>query len=101
MFLFNYIESQKITKQGKREEIYRKYYPEWCIRELGGGNGNWLLTKHSDIIVNGRSCREFVLDYYNKQLLTKNLADKFCQDIENGNIQLQDIDNYYNSFNNF
>ena len=93
---YYYINAYSTTKQGKREEIYQKYYPEWHIRELGKGNGNWILTKQSNVIVNGIRCREFVLDHYGKQKLTENLSNKFRQDLENGNIQLQDIDNYNN-----
>ena len=55
----NFVESQSITVQGKANEIYKKYGKEWSIREQGGGNGNWLLTKKSDVLVDGKSYRDF------------------------------------------
>lgn len=83
-----FIEGKSILVQGKQSEIYQKYGKEWNIREQGKGNGNWLLTKNADIRVNGKSYRDFVLDHYNKCRLTKNLADKFRNDVENGVIKL-------------
>ena len=39
-----YVESESISVQGKRDEVFTHYGKEWNIREQGGGNGNWLLT---------------------------------------------------------
>ena len=36
-----YVESESMSVQGKRDEVYRRYGKEWNIREQGGGNGNW------------------------------------------------------------
>lgn len=83
-----YIESQSMTVQGKRDEIYKRYGKEWTISELGGGNGNWLLTKRSDVLVDGKSYRAFVLEYYGKSRLTQALVDKFTDDVTNGKIKL-------------
>ena len=83
-----YVESESMTVQGKRDEIYKRYGKEWNIREQGGGNGNWLLTKKSDVLVEGKSYRSFVLDYYGKSRLTKNLVNKFIEDVENGKVIL-------------
>lgn len=83
-----YIESDSRTVQGKRNEVYRKYGNEWNIRQQGGGNGNWLLTKKSDILVDGKSYRSFVLDHYGRSKLTENLANKFIDDLKSGVIQL-------------
>lgn len=66
----------------------KKYGKKWNIRKLGGGNGNWLLTKKSDILVDGKSYRSFVLEHYGKAKLTENLANKFREDLINGVIQL-------------
>ena len=44
-YIINFLESESIVEQGKEYEIYEKYGKEWKIRKLGGGNGNWLLTK--------------------------------------------------------
>lgn len=83
-----FIPSESMSVQGKRNEVYKKYSKEWNIREQGGGNGNWLLTKKSDILVNGKSYRSFVLDHYGKTRLTENLAKKFIEDLNSGVIQL-------------
>ena len=83
-----YIPSQEKRVQGKREEIYKKYGKDWDIRELGGGNGNWLLSKKSDVLVDGISYRDFVLDYYGRDKLTEKLVDKFREDVLNGRVKL-------------
>lgn len=83
-----YVDSESWHVQGKWCEMNKKYGKEWRISELGGGNGNWLLTKRSDVLVNGVSYREFVLEHYQKRALTKNLVDKFREDVENGKISL-------------
>lgn len=83
-----YVESESMSRQGKREEIYRKYGKEWNIREQGRGNGNWLLTKKSDVLVNGKSYRSFVLEHYSKSILTKKLVDRFREDVNNGEVKL-------------
>lgn len=84
----NFVESQSITVQGKANEIYKKYGKEWSIREQGGGNGNWLLTKKSDVLVDGKSYRDFVLEHYGKIRLTKNLVERFKEDLKNGKVKL-------------
>ena len=84
-----YVESESTTAQGKWDEIVKRYGKEWNIKPLGNGNGNWLLTKKSDVLVNGKSCRSFVLDHYGKSKLTKKLADKFRKDVESGEITIQ------------
>lgn len=84
-----YIESKSMSVQGKKSEIFKRYGKEWNIREQGGGNGNWLLTQKSDVLVDGKSYRDFVLNYYGKSKLTKNLADKFIEDVENNKIELE------------
>ena len=86
--LIEYIPSESMTTQGKRSEVYKMYGNEWNISEEGGGNGNWLLTKKSDVLVNGTSYRAFVLNHYGRSKLTKKLVDTFRKDVESGNIQL-------------
>lgn len=83
-----FIPSDSRTVQGKKAEVYKRYSNEWSIREQGGGNGNWLLTKKSDILVDGESYRSFVLAYYGRTKLTENLANKFIDDVMSGVIQL-------------
>ena len=41
-----YIPSESMSVQGKKDEIYKRYGKDWNIREQGGGNGNWLLTRN-------------------------------------------------------
>lgn len=84
-----YVESESRTVQGKKNEIYNLYGKEWAINEQGGGNGNWLLTKKSDVLVDGKSYREFVLDYYGRSRLTEKLVDKFREDVNNKKIDLE------------
>ncbi len=86
-----YIPSESMTVQGKKEEIYKKYGKEYHIQELGNGNGNYLLTKPSDVLVNGKSCRNFILDHYKKSKLTKKLVKKFKEDIKNNKINLNEL----------
>ena len=86
--IIRYIESESRSVKGKENEIYMKYDKEWHIEEKGKGNGNWLLTKSSDIMVDDVSYKEFVLDYYNRARLTRKLAERFIQDVESGIIQL-------------
>ena len=81
-FITNYI------SQGKKDEIYKRYWKYWNIREQGGGNGNWLLTRKSDVLVDGKSYRTFVLEHYGKSKLTAKLVDKFREDVANGKIKL-------------
>ena len=49
-----YIPSESMSVQGKKDEIYKRYGKDWNIREQGGGNGNWLLTRKSDVLVDGQ-----------------------------------------------
>ena len=75
-----YIPSESMSVQGKKDEIYKRYGKDWNIREQGGGNGNWLLTRKSD--------GTFVLEHYGKSKLTAKLVDKFREDVANGKIKL-------------
>jgi hypothetical protein len=79
-----YRPSESMSVQGKQDEIYKKYATEWSIKEQGKGNGNWLLTKKSDVLVDGRSYRGKVLEHYGKTRLTEKLVDKFREDIKSG-----------------
>ena len=66
-----FIPSESMSVQGKRDEVYKRYGKEWKIQEQGGGNGNWLLTKKSDVLVDGKSYRSFVLEHYGRSKLTE------------------------------
>lgn len=83
-----FIPSESMSVQGKRDEVYKRYGKEWKIQEQGGGNGNWLLTKKSDVLVDGKSYRSFVLEHYGRSKLTEKLADKFREDLASGAIKL-------------
>lgn len=82
----SYVESQSRKVQGKKGEICDQYGKEWKISELGGGHGNWLLTKNSDVLVNKISCREAVLEHYGRTRLTQKLCKQFENDIANRKI---------------
>lgn len=88
MMTINYVESESMSIQGKWDAIVKQYGKEWNIKPLGGGNGNWLLTKKSDVLVNGKSYRGFILDYYGRSKLTEKLFYKFKNDVENGKIKI-------------
>lgn len=83
-----YVKSDSKTVQGKWDTIVKQYGKEWFIKPLGGGNGNWLLTKKSDVQIDGKSYRNFILDHYGKCKLTKNLAAKFIDEVKNGKIKI-------------
>lgn len=80
--------ADSFTYPRKKDEIYKRYGKDWNIREQGGGNGNWLLTRKSDVLVDGKSYRTFVLEHYGKSKLTAKLVDKFREDVANGKIKL-------------
>lgn len=86
-----YIPPESRTVQGKESAIYKKYGKEWGIRPLGNGNGNFLLTKRSDIRIDGKSYRDAVLEHYHKSKLTKLLFDTFLSDLQSGNLSLDDL----------
>ena len=46
------------------------------------------LTRKSDVLVDGKSYRTFVLEHYGKSKLTAKLVDKFREDVANGKIKL-------------
>ena len=79
-----YIGSQSMKVQGKANDIYKKYGKEWNIKDLGFGN--WLLTKKSDVLVNGVSHRKKILERYHKTCLTRSLFERYCHDIETGKV---------------
>lgn len=83
-----YVASQSMSVQGSRDEIYKKYGKTWSIREQGKGNGNWLVTRKADVLVDGKSYRNFVLDHYGKSRLTEKLVNRFRDDVESGKIIL-------------
>ena len=83
-----YIESQSKTVQGKEAKIRRKYRKEWKITPLGSGNGNWQLSKNSDVLVDGVSYRDFVLEHYHENKLTRGLFEQFRKALEDGSIEL-------------
>lgn len=83
-----YVPADSMSVQGSKSEIFKKYGDKWNIKERGNGNGNWLLTRKSDVLVDGESYRTFVLDYYGRFKLTEKLVDKFREDVESGDVKL-------------
>lgn len=86
-----YQKSESMSVQGTWQSVKRRYGNSWHISEQGNGNGNWLLTRHADILVNGISCRNRVLTYYGKTRLSENLAYQFATDVKQGRIDLNDF----------
>ena len=84
----SYLPSESKTVQGKENEVFRKYGKDYYIRDLGKGNGNYLLTKQSDVLIDGKSYRDFVLDHYGRDKLTRKLAEKFINDLEQGKVKI-------------
>ena len=91
MHTISYRPSDSMSVQGSRDEVFRRYANEWHISEEGGGHGNWLLTKKADVLVDGKSCREFILDHYSRKKITDKLAEKFQSDLENGIITFEEL----------
>lgn len=82
-----YIEGDRIEVQGARNDIFKKHAKSgYRIKEHGNGNGNWLLVKKSDVTFYGKSCRKFVLKYYERKKLTEKLVNTFRKDYEEGKI---------------
>lgn len=81
-----YINSDQRTVQGKYDKVKKEYGKEWNIIPHGSGHGNWLLIKKSDVCINGKSCRDFVLKHYDTNRLTKSLAYRLYKDLEEGTI---------------
>lgn len=81
-----YIPSEHSEKQGSKSEIFKKYGKEWHIREQGSGNGNWLLTKKSNVLINNKSYRKEVLKYYGRERLTEELVNRLRKEIEDKHI---------------
>ena len=88
MPVVQYIPSQSMKVQGKKADVYKLYSKNWYIRELGGGNGNWLLTRPSDVLVNGTSYRAFVLNLYKTSRLTGALVGRFYNDLSTGKVSI-------------
>lgn len=82
------LESESLTVQGKFTDISKRYGKRWSIKPLGNGNGNWLLTRKAELLVNGSSYRGFILNLYGKSKLTERLADRFIDDVESGDIDI-------------
>lgn len=84
-----YIRSENFTVQAPKDEVYTKYVGNgYTVKPEGKGNGNWIVSKKGDVLVDGISQREFILEYYNRKRFTESLAMKFMQDVEDGNIEL-------------
>ncbi len=82
-----YINFQQEFVQGTEREIFQKYGKDWTIAKLGNGP-NWLVTKESDIIINGKSYRDAILKFYGASRLTPDISEKFKKDFAEGKIKL-------------
>lgn len=88
MYKVLYVPSESIPFQGNDSEVQRRRKQGYSVRARGGGGGNWLAIKRSDVLVNGESYREFVLDHYGRNNLTEALAKQFEQDLNTGKVTL-------------
>ena len=88
MYAVQYVPSESFSFQGNDTEVQRRRRQGYNVKPLGGGGGNWLATKRSDVLVNGESYREFVLDHYRRDKLTETLAKQFEQDLNTGKVTL-------------
>ncbi len=82
-----YIEFKQEIVKATENEISQNYGPEWNILRLGKSS-NWLVTRQSDILVNGKSYRDFVLKYYDTSKLSAKIFEKFKKDLAKGRIKL-------------
>ena len=86
---FNYVESETVTTQGKRQDIKRRY-PDYRIKEER--NGFFVLTKGAKCYVtisgDGRvetfDMKDGILEVYDKKRISKSLFEEFQKDIKNG-----------------
>ena len=85
---YMYVESESFTDQGTFEKMKKLYGDRYRISPLGWGNGNWKLTRKSDLLIDGVSYRGRILETYGKTRLTEKLAKRFIKDIEKGIIVL-------------
>lgn len=87
-YKIEYVESESDTVQGTYAEVKRKYGRDWHIREHGNGNGNWLITKNSKILINGENFKVQILEHYGQERMTKKLFKTFCNDVRSGKIDI-------------
>lgn len=83
--MIQYIKAEHLNVQGKKEDIYRVYGDTYEIAPLGGSK-NWILKKSSDVLINGVSCRQKVLEYYNRSCLSRTLIERLMSDFASGAI---------------
>ena len=58
-----YIEFKQAIVKGTESEISEQYGEGWIVLRLGKSS-NWLVTRPSDILVDGESYRDFALRFY-------------------------------------
>ena len=80
------IEGQKMKVQGKKQEVFKRY-KGWRIMSLGNGNGNWLVTKKCEVMVDGRERSDEVRKLYNREKITSNLIENLKEDMESGKVK--------------
>ncbi|HQB32643.1 MAG TPA: hypothetical protein PLI19_04860 [Erysipelotrichaceae bacterium] len=85
---FNYVEFKQEIVQGTESEIRQKYGEGWFVLRLGFSKKYWLVTRQSDITVNGKSYRDFALSFYKEKKLTAKLFEKFKKDVAKGRIRV-------------
>ena len=88
MYHVHYEPSESFEFQGKETEAQKWRKKGYIVKQRGAGGGNWIAMKLSDVIVNGESYRDFVLDYYGRDKLNEALAKQFEDDLNAGKVTL-------------
>lgn len=84
-----YIESENFIIHGKKEKV-KKYLEDEDYNVRSYGNGTYRITKKSNVLVDGISFREQVLQFYERCNLTEKLASDFTDDISEEKIKIID-----------
>ncbi len=90
--IVNYIESDKIETQGKRQEIQKYLDNGYYIKE--DRNGYWVLVRTAKVqvtLTNSYGTKTFnvkdaILRYYGRERITDKLVNQFESDINSGKI---------------
>lgn len=83
-----YQNSEQMQVQGSKQDVIRRYGKTWTIAPLGGGNGNWILSRPADILINGISCKDKILMFYGRSRVSEKLAQQVAADLQSGKVSL-------------
>ena len=89
-----YAEKKLNIAQGTKEEAIRKH-PDWILQTWDFGNGEWVMVQPADILIDGVSHRDFVLELYKQKEIDKDLFEIFKKDVFSGKVALPDRESEY------